>query len=59
MRWAWAEAPVVQVLKIFPVLYSMKPEGLSPRSQVTSTGPQPEPNQFSPYHPILALQDPS
>jgi hypothetical protein len=32
-----------------------QPEGLSPCSQEPSTGPHPEPDQSSPYHPILSL----
>jgi hypothetical protein len=31
----------------------MEREGSLPRSQETSTGPYPEPDQSSPYHPIL------
>jgi hypothetical protein len=30
-------------------------EGSLPCSQQPSTGPYPEPDQFSPYHPILSL----
>jgi hypothetical protein len=33
----------------------MEPEGLLPRSQEPSTSPYPEPDQSSPYHPILSL----
>jgi hypothetical protein len=31
-----------------------EPEGSSPCSQKPSTGPYPEPDRFSPYHPILS-----
>jgi hypothetical protein len=31
----------------------VEPDGPLPRSQGLSTGPYPEPNQSSPYHPIL------
>jgi hypothetical protein len=34
----------------------MEPEGPLPCSQEPSTGPYPEPDQFSPYHPILSLR---
>jgi hypothetical protein len=33
----------------------MEPEGSLQRSQDPSTGPYPEPDRFSPYHPILSL----
>jgi hypothetical protein len=33
----------------------MEPGGSLPRSQEPSTGPYPETDQFSPYHPILPL----
>jgi hypothetical protein len=33
----------------------IEPEGLLPCSQDPSTGPYPEPDQSSPYHPILIL----
>jgi hypothetical protein len=32
----------------------MKPEGSLPYSQEPSMGPYPEPDQSSPYHPILS-----
>jgi hypothetical protein len=32
-----------------------EPEGSSPCSQEPSTGPYPEPDRSSPYHPILSL----
>jgi hypothetical protein len=32
----------------------MEPDGSLPRSQDPSTGPYPEPDQSSPYHPILS-----
>jgi hypothetical protein len=32
----------------------MEPEGSSPYSQEPSTSPYPEPDRFSPYHPILS-----
>jgi hypothetical protein len=34
----------------------MQPEGSLPRSQEPSTGPYPEPDRSSPYHPILSLR---
>jgi hypothetical protein len=34
----------------------MEPEGSLPCSQEPSTGPYPEPDQSSPYHPILSLR---
>jgi hypothetical protein len=36
----------------------MQPHGPLPFSQEPSTGPYPEPDQSSPYHPILHHQDP-
>jgi hypothetical protein len=35
----------------------MEPEDLFPCSQEPSTGPYSEPDQSSPYHPIIFLQD--
>jgi hypothetical protein len=35
----------------------MEPEHSSACPQETSTGPYPEPDQSSSYHPILSLQD--
>jgi hypothetical protein len=37
--------------------YCMESEGTLPCSQESSTGPCPEPDQSTPYHPILSLQD--
>jgi hypothetical protein len=37
----------------------MELEGSIPNSQDMSTCPYPEPDQSSPHHPILSLQDPS
>jgi hypothetical protein len=37
----------------------MKPESSLPHSQESSTGPYPEPDQSSPHHTILTIQDPS
>jgi hypothetical protein len=34
----------------------MEPEGSLSRSQEPSTGPYPEPDRSSPYHPILSLR---
>jgi hypothetical protein len=36
----------------------MEPEGSLSFSQEPSIGPYPEPDQSSPYHPILSLYDP-
>jgi hypothetical protein len=36
----------------------MEPEGSLPCSQEPSIGPYPEPDQSSPYYPILSLKDP-
>jgi hypothetical protein len=33
----------------------MEPESSFPRSQEPPTGPYPEPDQISPYHPNLSL----
>jgi hypothetical protein len=33
----------------------MEPEGSFPHAQEPSTGPYPEPDQFSPHHPILSF----
>jgi hypothetical protein len=49
--------PVVQLLKKFPRILC-KRKGSLPCSQGLSTGPYPEPDQISPYHPILSLYDP-
>jgi hypothetical protein len=38
--------------------YFMECEGSLPCSQQPSTSPYSEPDQFSPYHPSLSLQDP-
>jgi hypothetical protein len=35
----------------------MEPEGSLSYSQEPSTGPYPEPDQSTPYHPILSVQD--
>jgi hypothetical protein len=35
----------------------MEPEGSLPCSKEPSTGPFPQPNQSSPYHPILSPED--
>jgi hypothetical protein len=35
--------------------YFMEPEGPSPCSQESATGPYPEADESSPYHPILFL----
>jgi hypothetical protein len=37
----------------------MEPESLLSCSQEPSTGPYSEPDQSSPYHPILSFYDPS
>jgi hypothetical protein len=37
----------------------MEPEGSLPLSQEHSTGSYPEPDESSPYNPILVLLDPS
>jgi hypothetical protein len=37
----------------------MEPEGSFPCSLEPSTGPYPKPDQSSPYHPILSLQNSS
>jgi hypothetical protein len=36
----------------------MEPEVSLPYSQEPYTGSYPEPDESSPYHPILSLQDP-
>jgi hypothetical protein len=36
----------------------MEPEGSLPYSQEPSTNTYPESDRFSPYHPILSLDDP-
>jgi hypothetical protein len=36
----------------------MGPEGSLSRSQEPSTGPYSQPDQSSPYQPILSLEDP-
>jgi hypothetical protein len=39
----------------FMELHFMEPDGSLPYSQGPSTGPYPEPDQSSPYHPILSI----
>jgi hypothetical protein len=39
--------------------HSMEPEGSVPHSQEPPTGPYSDPEQFSPHHLTLSLQDPS
>jgi hypothetical protein len=35
----------------------LEPVGSSPSSQEPSTGPYPDPDQSSPYHPLIFLYD--
>jgi hypothetical protein len=51
--WRWAlleKLPVMQLLKNFQTF--MEPKSSLSCSQEPSTGPYPEPDQSSPYHPI-------
>jgi hypothetical protein len=45
--------PIVSFSKILNIL--QEPEGSLPCSRKPSTGPYPEPDQTSPYHPIVYL----
>jgi hypothetical protein len=50
------EAPGCAATLEFPTYYET---GSLPCSQEPSIGPYPEPDESSPYHPILYLYDPS
>jgi hypothetical protein len=45
--------PVMELLKNFPTFYGT--ESSLPWLQEPSTGPYPEPDQYSRYYPILSL----
>jgi hypothetical protein len=51
--WSWAlleKPPIIQILKNFSALWN--PEGSLPCSQEPFSGPYPELERLSPYHPI-------